>query len=166
MVRGNRVSPFVAPRMSPLLALQAQVDFTGLAPHSCPLPNAWRMPVGPLAGVTIRDVARFESYPLMVSQALLPMQLLLAAETLQAAALIALKDSFISAAARVTFLAHQPGIQALLCWGSLGTHTHNGKEITHHITVTELSPGERTKALSLKTAQKYHRVLNTLENKI
>lgn len=73
------------------------------------------MPVGALAGVTVRDVARFESYPLMVSQAFLPMELLLAAETLQAAALITLKDSFISATARVTFLAHQPRIQALLC---------------------------------------------------
>lgn len=155
------MSPFVTPRMSPLLALQAQIDFTGLAPHSCPLPNTWRMPVGALAGVTVRDVARFESYPLMVSQALLPMQLLLAAETLQAAALITLKDSFVSAAARVTFLAHQP----LLCWGSLGTHTQVGKEITHHVTVTGLSPGVTTNALSLKTAQKYHRVLNTLQNK-
>lgn len=88
------------------------------------------MPTETLAEVTVRDMARFESYPLMVSQALLPVELLLAAETLQAAALITLKDSFISPAAGVTFLAHQPRIQALLCWGSLGTHTHTGKE-TH-----------------------------------
>lgn len=106
MVHGNRVSPFATPRMSPLLALQAQVDFTRLAPHSSPLPHTWQMPIRALAGVTVRDVARFESYPLMVSQALLPMKLLLAAETLQTAALITFKDSFVSPAARVTFLAH------------------------------------------------------------
>lgn len=147
MVHSNRVSPFVTPRMSPLLALQAQVDFTGLAPHRCPLPNTWRMPIGALAGVTVRDVAMFEFYPLMVSQALLPMELLLAAETLQTAALITFKDSFVSPAAGVTLLAHQPWIQALLCWESLSTHTQFGKEITHHKTVTGLSPGVKTKAL-------------------
>ena len=148
------MSPFVATRMGPLLALQAQVDFTGLAPHGCPLPNAWRMPVGALAGITVRDVARFESYALMVPQALLPMELLLAAETLQTAALVALEDSFVSPAAGVTLLAHQPWIQALLCWGSLSAHTQIGKEITHHKTVTGLSPGVNTKGLSLETAQK------------
>jgi hypothetical protein len=80
------------------------------------------MPIGTLAGVTVRDMATFESYPLMVSQALLPMKLLFTAETLQTAALVTLEDSFISPTAGVTLLAHQPWIQALLCWGSLGTH--------------------------------------------
>lgn len=122
MVHSNGVSSPVTPRMSPLLALQTQVDFTGLAPHSCPLSNTWRMPIGALAGVTVRDVASFESYPLMVSKALLPMELLLTAETLQTTALVTLKDSFISPTTGITFLAHQPRIQALLCWGSLGTH--------------------------------------------
>lgn len=83
------------------------------------------MPIGALAGVTVRDVARFESYPLMVSQALLPMELLLAAETLQTATLITLKDSFVSPTAGVTFLAHKPRIQALLSWESLSTHTQD-----------------------------------------
>lgn len=163
MVHSNGVSPFVTPRMSPLLALQAQVDLTGLAPHSCPLPDTWRMPIGALAGVTVRDMARFESYPLMVSQALLPMELLLAAETLQTAALITLKDRFVSPAACITFLAHQPRIQALLCWGSLSTHTQIGKEITYHTTVPGLSPGVEAKALSLRTAENFHRILNTLK---
>lgn len=122
MVHSNRVSPPVTPTMSPLLALQTQVDFTGLAPHGCPLPNTWRMPIGAFAGVTVRDMASFESYPLMVSKALLPMELLLTAETLQTAALVTLKDSFISPATGIAFLAHQPRIQAFLCWGSLGTH--------------------------------------------
>lgn len=114
MVHSNGVSPFVPPRMSPLLAVQAQVDFTGLAPHSCSLPHTWGMPIGALAGVTVRDVAGFESDPLMVPQALLPVQLLLAAETLQAAALVTLKDCLVSPAASVTFLTHQPWIQPLL----------------------------------------------------
>lgn len=158
--------PFATPRMSPLLALQAQVDFTGLAPHHRPLLHTWGMPIGALAGVTVRDMAGFESDPLMVSQALLPMELLLAAETLQTTALITLEDSFIGPTARVTFLAQQPRIQALLCWGSLGTHTQFSKEITHHIMVPGLSPEVKTKALSLKTAQTSHRVLNTLKKKI
>lgn len=96
--------------MSPLLALQAQIDFAGLAPHGCPLPNTWRMPIGALAGVTVRDVASFESYPLMVSEAFLPVQFLLTAQTLQTAALVAFEDSLISPAAGVTLLAHEPWI--------------------------------------------------------
>ena len=128
MVHSNGVPPFVTPRMSPLLALQAQVDFTGLAPHHCPLLHAWRVPIGALAGVTVRDMASFEPDPLMVSQALLPMEFLLTTETLQAATLITLEDSFISPTAGVTFLAQQPWIQALLCWGSLGTHIQTGRK--------------------------------------
>lgn len=161
MIHSNGVSPFVTPGMSPLLALQAQVDFTGLAPHGCPLPNTRRVPIGALAGIAVRDVARFESYPLMVSQALLPVELLLAAETLQTAALITLKDRFVSPAAGVTLLAHQPRIQALLCWGSLSTHTQVGKEITHHIMVPGLAPGVKTEALSLRTAENFQRILDT-----
>lgn len=114
MVHSNGVSPFVTPGMSPLLTFQAQVDFTGLAPHGCPLPDTWQMPIGALAGVTVRDVARFESYPLMVSQALLPMELLLAADTLQTAALVTLKHSLVRPTAGITLLAHQPRIQTLL----------------------------------------------------
>lgn len=101
--------------MSSLLALQTQVDLAGLAPHGCPLPDAWRMPVGALAGVTVRDMASFESYPLMVSKALLPVEFFLTAETLQTTTLIAFEDSFISPAASITLLAHEPRIQALLC---------------------------------------------------
>lgn len=163
MVHSNGVSPFITPRMSPLLALQAQVDFTGLAPHGRPLPHTWWMPIGALAGIAVRDVARLESYPLVIPQALLPMELLLAAETLQATALITLKDRLISPAAGVTFLAHQPRIQALLWWASLGTHTRISKEITYNVTVTGLSPGVKTKALSLKPAQNFHRVLHTFK---
>lgn len=36
-----------------------------------------------------------------------------------------------SAPAHPTFLAHRPGVQALLCWGPLGSHSQKGKEITH-----------------------------------
>ena len=148
--------------MSPLLALQTQVDFTGLAPHDCPLLHTWRMPTGALAGVAVRDVASFESDPLMVSQALLPVELLLAAETLQAAALVTLEDGFVSPAAGVTLLAQQPRVQALLCWGSLRTHIQTGKESIYHVTVPGLSPEVKTKALSLKTEHSLHRVLNAL----
>lgn len=121
------------------------------------------MPIGTLAGVAVRDMARFESYPLVVSQALLPMELLLAAETLQTTALITLKDRLVSPTAGITFLAHQPRIQALVCRASLGTHTRIGKEITHNVTVTGLSPAVKTKALGLKPAQNLHSVLHALK---
>lgn len=96
--------------MSPLLAFQAKVDFAGLAPHGCPLPNTWRMPIGALAGVTVRDMASFESYPLMVSKAFLSVEFLLTAETLQTTALITFEDGFISPTASITLLAHKPRI--------------------------------------------------------
>lgn len=122
MVHSNGVSPLVTSRMSPLLAFQTQVDFAGLAPHSCPLPHTWRMPIGALAGITVRDMASFESYPLVVSKALLPVQFLLTAETLQTATLITFEDGFVSPAAGIALLAQEAWIQALLGWGSLGTH--------------------------------------------
>jgi hypothetical protein len=68
------------------------------------------MPIGALAGVTIRDMASFESYPLMVSKALLSVEFLLTAETLQTTTLITFKDSFISPTACITLLAHEPRI--------------------------------------------------------
>lgn len=96
--------------MSPLLAFQAKIDFAGLAPHGGPLPHTWRMPIGALADVTVRDMAGFESYPLMVSKALLSVEFLLTAETLQTTTLITFEDGFISPAASITFLAHEPWI--------------------------------------------------------
>lgn len=154
MVHSNRVSPLVASRMSPLLAFQTQVDFAGLAPHGGPLPRTWRMPVGALAGVTVRDMASFESYPLVVSKALLPVQFLLTAETLQTTTLITFEDGFVSPAAGIALLAQEARIQALLRWGSLGTHNLDCLKISPPGTLTTIlsQEGWKTKALSLKVA--------------
>lgn len=165
VVGSNGVSPLITPRVSPLLALQAQVDFTGLAPHCRPLPNTWRVPIGALAGVTVWDMARFEPYPLMVPQPLLAMEFLLTAETLQTTALVTLEDGLICPAAGIALLAHQPRIEALLCWGCVGTHTQTGKGLTHHKTAAVRSPRVMTKVSSLKSAQNFHRVLHTFEGK-
>lgn len=125
--------------MSPLLALQAQVDFTGLAPRGCPLPDTWGMAIGALAGVTEGDMAGFEPDAFMVSQPLLPMESLLTAQALEATTLITLKDGRISPVAGIAFLAHQAEVQDLLRWGSLGTHIQTEKEVTDYVLVSKLS---------------------------
>lgn len=119
--------PFVTPGVSPPLAFQAQVDLAGLAPHGRPLPHTWRVPVGALAEVAVGDVAGPEAEALVVAQALLPVELLLAARALQAAALVTLEHRLVRPAARVALLAQQPRVQALLCWRGLRAHTQGGR---------------------------------------
>lgn len=62
----------------------------------------------------------------------------------------------------LTFLAHQRAVEALLCWGNLGTQPQINKETTHHSHPCAF-PGVKTTALSLKAAWNCHRVLSTLK---
>lgn len=60
-----------------------------------------------------------------------------------AAILITLEDSFVSPTAGVTFLAQQPWIQALFCWGSLGTLVEwDGRKPPTHVTLPGFPRGK------------------------
>lgn len=83
--------PLVYPAMGPLLAIQTQVDLTALAAHHRPQPA----PVHPttaavaLTRVTEWNVSRGDADTVVVPHAFLTMELQLAADTLQASALVA-----------------------------------------------------------------------------
>lgn len=148
------------------LVSPTQVSFTGLVPPGtlCLTPGPGECPLGPLLG-WLRGVAGLESRWLRASQVLLPpMVLLLREEALHGAALTTPK-SLVSAPPpprRPNVPGSSSGVEALLCWGSLGTQPQIGKETTHHSHPCTF-PGVKTKALSPKAAWNCHGVLDTLK---
>lgn len=105
----------IAAAVRALLAVLAQVDLAVLAADHRPVPPGSTLSLaGPFAGVTVGHVARGDRNPLVVLQALLVVELELAADTLQAAALVALERSLLRAAAGVALLTYETGVDSLL----------------------------------------------------
>lgn len=104
----------VAAAVGALLTVLAQVDLAVLAADHGPVPSAATLSLGaPFAVVAVGDVARADGNPVVVLQPLLVVEFELAADTLQAAALVALERSFFRAAAGVTLLTYQTGVDSL-----------------------------------------------------
>lgn len=105
----------VAAAVRALLTVLAQVDLAVVASDHGPVPPGATLSLGaPFAAVAVGDVARADRNPVVVLQALLIVEFVLAADTLQAPALVALERSLLRAAAGVTLLTYQTGVDSFL----------------------------------------------------
>lgn len=122
-VRGKGVLSLVHPTVGPLLAVKAQIYFTALATdHSSQATTIHCAATVAFAGVAKRNVTRGDSDPVVVSHALLAMEFQLAADTLQAAALVTFKRSLVRASTGIALLTHWDGIHPLIYRLALTTH--------------------------------------------
>lgn len=80
------------------------------------------VPIGTFAGVTVRDMAGSYTGPFMIPQPFWLVQLLFTSLTLQAPALITLKDCFICPTANIALLAQKCRVLSFLRSLRVGTH--------------------------------------------